>query len=440
MILRIVNGPVLVLLSAVGLAFALVSPVAAQEQRCNELGANCLCSEPLQDTTTRSIGDQHDFADSPNGSECKNYETSSNRVRTINEFGMPAGNSVDRVLEIAEDGASVNWIRGEESAPSSTQRMCVRYYATYDENFSGVGQNGAGCPAERNKMVQFGFQGANVQLQEAVNPQGCHGPGTSNPAYQPIYLTNTAISNFYLQNNQGDYATFDKCWKSNGWCRIEVCVAGNIASGQNVYTEARMTMLSDGDVYAARQGNRTNMGNFGGGQTGADLYHGQGSVGGYGGYYISHFMQASWSSDSGQWIGAATEIESGGGGGGVTPPPPAPEPEPVAPLAPTLLPVSPGSASASASDEVNGVRLEVSALVSGSSVDIQSAITNGIGPYNVLTDCGNDGSWNGVANGLSTPATSYACTFPSGTHNVGVQVWDQGANVTLNAALSVTTP
>lgn len=437
MILRNVRGRVLLLLSAGSLAFAMAAPAAAQEQRCNELGSNCLCSEPLQDTTTRSIRDRHDFADSPDAKECKPYETSSSRVRTINEFGMPAGNTVDRVLEIPEDGASVNWIRGEESAPSSTKRMCVRYYATYDENFSGVGQNGAGCPSERNKMVQFGFQGANVQLQEAVNPQGCHGPGTANPDYQPIYLTNTAISNYYLRNASGDYATFDKCWKGTGWCRVEVCVAGDIASGQNVYTEARMTMLSDGDVYSARQGNRTNMGNFGGGQTGADLYHGQGPIGGLGGYYISHFMQASWSSDSGQWIGAANEIESGGGGGGVTPPPP---PEPTPPAAPTLLPPDPQSVGAIGGvDVVNGVRLEVSALVSGGTVDVQSAITNGIGPYNVLTDCGNDGSWNGVANGLTSPSTSYACDFPSGTHDVEVQVWDTGANVTLNVDFAVTT-
>jgi len=91
------------------------------EARCVSLGSSCLCSEPLQDSSARSIPNGHDFADSPDETECQNYETSSQRVSTIPESGMPPGNQVDRVLEIAEDGASINWIRGDESVPAGTR-------------------------------------------------------------------------------------------------------------------------------------------------------------------------------------------------------------------------------------------------------------------------------------------------------------------------------
>jgi hypothetical protein len=57
-----------------------------------------------------------------------------------------------------------------------------------------------------------------------------------------------------------------------------------------------------------------------------DLYRnwgpGNGSTGPCPGFYgITHLMAAAWSTDAGQRIGAATEIE-GGGGGGPTPPNP----------------------------------------------------------------------------------------------------------------------
>ena len=319
---RINPGRIVLLLAAAMLIPLVCTDAPAAEQRCTDLGGACICSEPLQDSSTRNIPNGHDFSDSPNATECLDYETSSQRVSTIPEFGMPGGNQVDRVLRIAEDSDSVNWIRGAESTPSDTRRMCVRYYATYDTDFSGVGENGKGCPTERNKMVQFGFATHNVQLQESVNPTGCHGPGTPNPDYLRIYLTNTSSGNYYLKNASGQNVTFDKCWANTGWCRVEVCVGGEIAAGR-IYTEARITTLSNGDVYEASQPRTPliNMGSFGDpSPTGADLYHGQGSIGGLGDYYISHFMEAVWSTDGGQWIGAASEIEGGGGPLPLSPP------------------------------------------------------------------------------------------------------------------------
>jgi hypothetical protein len=121
--------------------------------------------------------------------------------------------------------------------------------------------------------------------------------------------------------------------------------SGDLRTGRNIYVDARVNVLKQGTTHQV-----INHGPVNPGQSlslaAADIYHGQGT-GARGARYLSHFMQASWTSNNDQWIGPAYEIE--GGTGSTTSPPetdppqddtPAPAPAPSSPLpdAPVLLP------------------------------------------------------------------------------------------------------
>jgi len=415
------------------MAVALLSPLVAdrshaQESRCLELGQSCECSEPM-DTTATSIGHQHQFADSPPAYGCDKFQsyfgTNKTNIRTTPETGMPAGNSVDRVVEIPAAGASIVWLRGRMTVDDSIKRTCIRYYKQVTTDYSGVGPNNISCPSERNKIIQFQFGGTQVQLQERADGSVCTGPGTGND-YEAITITNPAG---FGNTNLSPRVDWGDCWNTNGWCRIEMCASGDLSRGQNINFEANVRTLKDGVDHYGNQGRLWNPGTGMKADSAGDLYHGQGQ-GGKGTEWISHFMQASWTTNQGQWIGAAYEIEGGGGSPPPDPPDPPDPPAPVAPLAPTLLPP----------DEVpppTGQTGTLTATLSttGGAPTATSVVTNGVGPYLFLFDCGLDGNWNGV---LETSGTTDSHTCPAGTGAIKAQVWDKGSNEVMAKTLTVT--
>src|SRR3989338_4840657 len=196
-----------------------------------------------------SILTGHDFTVSLNPTQCSNkygyafFETDKNNIVTSSEFGMPAGNNVNYVLEIPAVGANIAWMKGRMSVDNSIKRTCIRYYKMVSIDYSGAGYPGAGpggssCPSERNKVIQFQFGGTQVQLQELANDANCHGPGTPN-SYNPLVITNPAdpggqIGNYYF-NNGG--VRWDDCWSTSGWCRIEMCGSGDLNQGTNINFE-----------------------------------------------------------------------------------------------------------------------------------------------------------------------------------------------------------
>lgn len=312
--------------------------VDGMEFRCDELnedgnsGTRCVGSEPFDHSTiVTNIGDNFDFDDSIDAYELTGDSGQASEFVSAdvvaNPGDMPLGNTVTNVLHIDSDLGSIHWVRGPTVPPSDVVRRCKRYYALYSTDFNTTGPNGYGCDTERNKMMQSTHVNGIFQLQEEI------ASGTTCPAataYKPVYLTDTAANdtNWYLENALAESFTYDLCHQGTGWCRIEQCEAattGTINSGTSVYAEARITTLSDMDVYEVTG----TPGNTGGPQTdtaqpddyGFDLYHGQcndGSGGtcadavGSGDYWLSHGMMAEWTSDAGQWIGCAPEVEGEG--------------------------------------------------------------------------------------------------------------------------------
>lgn len=130
--------------------------------------------------------------------------------------------------------------------------------------------------------------------------------------------------------------------------------------------------------------------------------------------------------------GPPVSCEQIGFGNLVAGPPPPPPPPAAPPDSPFLLAEA---SSSSGSGSSNG--LTVTMQVTGGSATLSAAVGDGTGPFEFLFDCGNDGDWDGVFQ-VSQPAASYTCSFPSGTHDVKVWVWDEGSNDTDELVLAVT--
>ncbi len=73
-------------------------------------------------------------------------------------------------------------------------------------------------------------------------------------------------------------------------------------------------------------------------------------------------------------------------------------------------------------------KLTVSVSMSGSEPTVTSLVTNGVGPYQFLFDCGLNDNWDGITN-TEQPTASYTCF--AGTSTVKALVWDRGTNKTL---------
>ena len=296
---------------------------AASEARCAEIDAepasgSCHCAEAMQDGSIGSISASHNWTDSPAADECGLLNLTAS-AETVTESGMPPGNTIDRVLLIngGEAGAGrVAYVPTPVLPPAGTNRMCMRYYATYATDFAPVTDNNRGCDTERNKMGQFGWATHLVQLQETVQPTWT-GSCVAAPDYGNIYLTNSNANNYTLRNGLSAGVTYQDCHVGTGWCRIEVCVSGDILAGTGISTEARITTLSDNDVYEAVQsdGGQTMGVMNNADNTSTDWYHGQAPTGtgieGEGDFWVSHVLYATWDTDNDQWIGAASEIEGG---------------------------------------------------------------------------------------------------------------------------------
>lgn len=291
-----------------------------EEYRCTDLGANCICSEPMDNNDSPAPGG-YNPSDSTGDKECTDVnggwydanwiKTTQDRHTTATATGVrafPTGSTVSRHLRIEEGGVPgeiVLWLRGQDDMPSNVRRACQRQYLQVATNYTSASYEGNGCATERNKVfeVQWDNGGGFAQIQEGLN-NSCTEYRSFNLAY-----SFGVSGNFYTPSG----IDWDVCMEGTGWCRFEMCVGGNVEAGTDVYVEAQIKVLSTGNTYTL--GPTATSSSVGGPLTNfaGDLYHGQGAGTHDGDLNISHFMQASWTTDSGQWIGASYEVE------GITP-------------------------------------------------------------------------------------------------------------------------
>lgn len=311
----------------------------ANEARCTELGANCICGTSMDTTSISDSGDgQHfklnDGASKVCSSEVSGYAIDAGSGQTFNGVtsgaditALPAAHTNTAVLRADTTTNAFLGVSGV-NIPGSvpTARRSIRIYKYWSSTYNAQSNSGDSCNA--NKIAQFGkstFSGPmftteggawtiydiNTAYSTNVSVDCCVGPGPGNAQDGPS-LTGGLRGK---------------------WWRIEI-ITHNAASGgpgttwqmyiKNVTDDADELLVLDTSQAATGQGwlSPTHT---------ADLHvtgdldtmlinmfrstNGATPCAGFASY--SHYLYAAWDTDAGQRIGAATEIEGSGGGGGV---------------------------------------------------------------------------------------------------------------------------
>ncbi|MEZ4226302.1 MAG: hypothetical protein R3B13_35480 [Polyangiaceae bacterium] len=312
---------------------------AGVEARCGELGASCVCSEPLDTSTyNQSAGATWawDPADTtPADKEC-NVSGQPGGFVEVNDFdqhyttvssgdplaALPPGHTITHVLRLL-DGiggmfAGVKFNKGEPTA-----RRGFRYYKYYSPDYSFTSD----VPlCNSSKWAQMGFNGAGTggplmteewsfyDIEQStswnMNTACCSGPGPGNSAQPP---NPAAVKGkwlrleFYMNNTEttGTPTTFE-AWLKNVTDDtpevkiVDTSVPTDYANGAN-WTKEMATQLHPTKPITDMAINMFRSDN------------GQACLG-YAAF--SHFLAAAWGTNDGQRIGAAVEIEGNVGSGG----------------------------------------------------------------------------------------------------------------------------
>lgn len=310
---------------------------AAVEARCTELSTACLCSEPLQmtgftgsspafnpnDSTTKECnGEASSGGDAVTRSPGAGQDfTASSDAAILARF--PIGHSVTNFLRGPDNHTGIFFVAHTKSSSAPCARMAARWYLFYSSNFEFGDEvtNGLG----NTKLGEFG-PGPGISGE----PSGDLPPSHKN---QSIQLYGFNASNGWSPSTDccstGPNDEFPSGWAQwkNKWWRIEL-IAMNACGGsgyqfigyrKNVTDGAAEEIIFDTSRVDASVGwtssfvsslTHASRFNF----IAANMYR-EAPAGGF--EAISHFMMAAWSTNAGQRIGAASEIE----GGGALPPP-----------------------------------------------------------------------------------------------------------------------
>lgn len=316
-------------------------PTLAAEQRCTDLGAECVCSEPLN-TNSLVLS-----PDSPTGSgfynpadsttkECRDYQPTSPdlgglAILTPTARDLFASNSGEEITNLPAghtntyvarrpEGHTGGWELGTgfDRMPAGKARFAARWYiyysAVYDYAFENSCTNG--------KIANiYGAVGTNSGLTISMN--GVQQPG----AYSFFYWSpqHQDCCGFGPSNDGFSIGTRGKWW------RIEAVVRrpngdGNTTPGTGTVIEVYFKNVTDNgpehkliDTTVTVQGNPTLLAVSSANQTfdfrpfSGIISHPYraGTCAGFNAH--SYYMAAAWDTDAGQRILAATEIEGGGG-------------------------------------------------------------------------------------------------------------------------------
>ena len=308
-----------------------LAEAAGNEARCDELGANCVCSEPLQATSYANYGTNEHW--NPGDTTTKECDVEGTPGAAIARVGspldllastdatalsrLPSGHSVSRFLAGPNPQLGIFFV-GHQMTDSTTyaKRIAFRYYIYHSDtyNFSDEVDPNLGC---NSKLMQFNSGLLGDKTHGEVHMYNfTTWPGAS---YQDCCLTGPgpAGNNFVRADWLGK------------WWRIEAIMINRNASTSGLHWRMLIYAKNVTDGTAEKLVVDTD-------EPGTDLnavnpripeapmnkllvnnYRGQNFANQCTGWSgISHYIAAGWDTDAGQRIGAATEIEGGGGGGG----------------------------------------------------------------------------------------------------------------------------
>jgi len=320
--------------------FWIANAEAANEQRCNELAANCICSEPLNTTTytedtlaafnpadTTSLDKQClRFGGFP-GTVLEDGEGFRYVVESAGEMfaALPKakpGLKLLRTKVTAEGngGGGGQFMGHNFNSSAPTGRIAFRFYRYWSPTYQWTGQTQT-CQ-NSSKIVQFATENL--------------------PSSGPILDGPSGIHQMYAWTSAGYTlpSGFDCCWNGPGpagvqgsylasvfngkWWRFEVIVRNPLSTGsvtiieiyrKNVTDNTAEEKIIDTSMVTSQpvgsQWSSTIAATFKPKSRINDIFidsFRRDTCSGYVGY--THLLSAAWSTDAGQRIGAAAEIEA----------------------------------------------------------------------------------------------------------------------------------
>lgn len=318
---------------------------AAHESRCTELGANCICSEPLNTNSWIVINTWgYNPADTTGSDkECRNEGVagvayfSTDPTGAKSRFSVASAATDPAIFTALPQGNTVTYVwrspTGEGTGVISNRfrigtdpfvRQGIRFYRYYSSDFTFTGPTPPDAPLCNSlKIMQMGSKG---------NYSG-------GPMFQGV--GNWAFYDF--STSTGWSASVDCCGEPKipgqaaslptrasvrgKWIRFEGYIVNNTTSG-TTSNEWYMKNVTD-NTPEVRIADTAGAAQFAGVHPASPMI--DFSVNGFrsnngnacGGYFAhSHFLAAAWTTNAGQRIGAAVEIEAGGSTGDTAPPVP----------------------------------------------------------------------------------------------------------------------
>lgn len=297
----------------------LATNAQAEEQRCSELNANCICSEPFEMASFSSGPDFWNPTDSST-KQCSVEQAvvGGAIVRTGSDVtastdatalaALPPGHSVSRFVRAGNDHQGTFYAGNGIPVSSSFVRLAARWYVWHTPTFDFAGES----TCNNSKIAEFnndsrvdyivgsGFHTYNyLNFAPAIDccvsgPGPSHGVATSQMKGKwwrfEAVLTNRSGPNYNMK-------FYGKNVTDNGPELTLIDLATNGSVDSLTPPSLMSQILSNNHRWSAAGGCR-------------------GWIG------ISHYMMAGWTTNSAQRIGAASEVEGGGGGGDTTPPVP----------------------------------------------------------------------------------------------------------------------
>ena len=300
-----------------------VPPVSANEEaRCTALGANCVCSEPVEFDAT-NMADPFNFTDTDSTKECWGTRTGAFAGAQFSSGGTEDTVDISAGAGWGDATRAVHWDNGfmwwnppnvQSGALAigpNVRTYCMRYYMKVTSDFASSGGdpgNPAGeCPNTtwRNKLMQanYGIPSEYVQIQ-LIERGAFSCPAV--PNYTPFAVGIGGTPDVGTFNLTGaSTLTYQDC--NEAPCSVEMCVDGNVAEGTNLAIRARVTSLEGAgkSVEVTSPTFNATAGVVFPDFWGGDFYH----SGGTGSMDVSHFMVATWDTDANDWIGASSEVE-----------------------------------------------------------------------------------------------------------------------------------
>lgn len=300
----------------------LAGQAAGSEQRCNELGAGCVCSEPLNNNTNIPALPNRFWNPPDTTTKQCDGEAGNGTAMTL-----PYDYSQSAMLPAASvrpfpSGANPYIYRGAMAGIShltitdvnnvQNETVCLRAYRRWSD-----GLRVTDIGSQRIKIMELardGAEGGHADLQFAWDGQNA--------------LIQIVDVGYDAPDEAGGDSGFQSKCSDGGWCRIEICADH---SGTSLHYRFYVTSLTTGQTkfYQFNAGNGPSVSHYTGYNLTGVMQFTQGPLTGY--QYTSYAMLARVPVNPNFTIGPAYEIE-GGSGSPVPPPPPA------APLPPVLLP------------------------------------------------------------------------------------------------------